>query len=670
VWDAQSGAAVTLNLPSRSEVLAVDATDASLRAVVRDEHGATGIVDAQSGATIQLPQSATAASFSADGSLLVTSSDDGAVKIWKSNTGGLVRTFEHDRAVQDAALTRDNQRLVSFTDDGAAHIWTIADTRPHDTSIRLAHDDPIDQVDVSPDGRFVVTVASRDARLFDVSTPRSPKHLWSWSGVNSAEFSPTRSLLLMADDFGQTRLYDAEHTRDVAVVNLGGPVLRAAFAPDGNRFATASTDRITRVWTIDGDAASPPLHHEDTVSDVAFNRDGSQLVTVTADGLVRVWDLAIGPPPIRDPSVDRVVFAPRGTALLTLTRSEARIWNSTAGPPVILSPHSQLYDAAFSPDARRVITASEDHRARMWDAASGAELLSLEHDVRVQSASFRPDGAWLATAGASGGTAVVTLWELATGRALFTLPHPDRRPTRVEFSGDGSRLLTLGSNDLTLWDLGTRREIPGLRFDDVTAASFSSDSRSLLVRRSGTVRVYDIARGEGEAEFRHENYLLDDALFGSSAKVLVIVGGGYARVWDARSGAAVTPPLGHGSRANVRHAVMSGDGRLVVTAADDGSVRLWDAQTGQPLSPPLICGTDTPAIAIAPDATRIATAGNNVVRVWGLSPEANQTDAEQATVARALAAREIDTTGAIAPLDQNAMLQVWSSLKHRADTHR
>lgn len=219
VWDAKSGAAVTLKVPPGSEVLTVDATEASLRLVVRDEHGATEIIDAQSGATIPLQHSVMAANFSADGSLLVTSSDDGAVNIWKSDTGGLVRTYEHDHPVQDAALTRDNQRLVSFTDDGAAHIWKMADTPPRAPHIRLAHDDPIDQVDVSRDGRFVVTVAARDARLFDVSTPRSPKHVWSWSGVNNAEFSPSRSLLLMADAFGQARLYDAEITKDVAVVS-------------------------------------------------------------------------------------------------------------------------------------------------------------------------------------------------------------------------------------------------------------------------------------------------------------------------------------------------------------------------------------------------------------------------------------------------------------------
>src|SRR5262249_14086799 len=35
--------------------------------------------------------------------------------------------------------------------------------------------------------------------------------------------------------------------------------------------------------------------------------------------------------------------------------------------------------AAFSPDGRRILTGAEDGRARLWDAATGAELASLPH---------------------------------------------------------------------------------------------------------------------------------------------------------------------------------------------------------------------------------------------------------------------------------------------------
>jgi WD40 repeat protein len=66
---------------------------------------------------------------------------------------------------------------------------------------------------------------------------------------------------------------------------------------------------------------------------------------------------------------------------------------------------------AFSPDGGRLATASQDTTARIWDAASGQELLKLTHDDAVNAAAFSPDGGRLATA--SGDTA--RIWVLEEG---------------------------------------------------------------------------------------------------------------------------------------------------------------------------------------------------------------------------------------------------------------
>ena len=65
-----------------------------------------------------------------------------------------------------------------------------------------------------------------------------------------------------------------------------------------------------------------------------------------------------------------------------------------------LSGHeSEVTSAAFSPDGARIVTASWDETARIWDAATGKEITVLRgHESEVTSAAFSPDGARIVTA--------------------------------------------------------------------------------------------------------------------------------------------------------------------------------------------------------------------------------------------------------------------------------
>ncbi|HOP78488.1 MAG TPA: hypothetical protein PLD05_13415, partial [Thermogutta sp.] len=75
--------------------------------------------------------------------------------------------------------------------------------------------------------------------------------------------------------------------------------------------------------------------------------------------------------------------------------------------------------AAFSPNGRRIVTASEDKRAIVWDATSGQKLLVLEgHTGMVVSATFSPDSRRILTASLDN-TAIV--WDATSGRKLLVL---------------------------------------------------------------------------------------------------------------------------------------------------------------------------------------------------------------------------------------------------------
>ena len=74
---------------------------------------------------------------------------------------------------------------------------------------------------------------------------------------------------------------------------------------------------------------------------------------------------------------------------------------------------------AFSPDGQRIVTGSGDQTAKVWDAASGKELLTLKgHGSRVWSVAFSPDGQRIVT-GSRDQTAKV--WDAASGKELLTL---------------------------------------------------------------------------------------------------------------------------------------------------------------------------------------------------------------------------------------------------------
>jgi WD40 repeat protein len=96
--------------------------------------------------------------------------------------------------------------------------------------------------------------------------------------------------------------------------------------------------------------------------------------------------------------------------------------------------------AVFSPDGSRIVTASFDNTARLWDAATGAALATLSgHTDRVYSAAFSPDGSRVVTASADH---TARVWDATTGAALATLAGHAGQVVDAAFSADGSRVVT------------------------------------------------------------------------------------------------------------------------------------------------------------------------------------------------------------------------------------
>ena len=124
-------------------------------------------------------------------------------------------------------------------------------------------------------------------------------------------------------------------------------------------------------------------------------------------------------------SVFHAAFSPDGKLVVTASEDKtARLWDVATGQALqVLSGHQDsVWHAAFSPDGKLVVTASEDKTARLWDVATGQALQVLSgHQDSVCHAAFSPDGKLVVTAS---GDNTARLWDVASGQALQVLSGP------------------------------------------------------------------------------------------------------------------------------------------------------------------------------------------------------------------------------------------------------
>jgi WD40 repeat protein len=683
------------------------------------------------------------ASFSADGRQVLTCSADGTAELLDAATGKQLRVLREDGvSLVQAKLSPDGRRVLTLSWPGgskggfgslstdpanwnasapAASLWDVASGK------RIAHWRPLPPpgricryvvscgAAFSADSRLVVTAfglhADGAALVHDAENGRQIAVLNGHRApVLAVAFSPDNRTIATGSSDETACLWEARTGKLLhALKGHKGAVGTVIFSPDGKSLLSLGTGLKHRFFEEGGDVAEDALDDGagrlwDTATGkelvtlkwgaldrpfhaAAFWPDGGQVVLGGAYGL-SMWDAATGKHAGRVTpllSVDAlyevtVAINPTGLILTAGGDRTARLYDPEREVAVFQGHEDTVHTAAFSPDGRRVVTASADGTARLWDATSfgfdhnpghdswctnsaalspegrrlfvsqsipPAEMLIdastsqvlAQHHFYAPQALFTSDGQQVILVSGKHGVPDeirdALLLDAATGKVLGKI---NNMPARfVSLSPDGGLVLMASENNegeedgtASIWETRTGKKRAGLKghTQSIRAASFSADGRRVVtISQDQTCRVWATTNGQELCRLQAMNEPVWAAFVGGSRQVLLFFRGSpvTARMFDADTGQArlslVAPPDPTGDRTiryRFRFAVLSSDGGRVLSNPINDVVGLWDLSKGG--APILVLQGHTSPVnfgRFSGDGSRILTGSDDrTARLW------------------------------------------------------
>lgn len=421
--------------------------------------------------------------------------------------------FNHPESVRWAAFNQAGDRIVTACEDGTARLYSIEGGGPirefrTEAKDSSGYNQIMYQANFSPDGLHVVT-ASKDGRVRVFAAESGTKEM--------------DELAVKPDDKSKA--------------------LRSAFfSPDGKYVVTAGESGTVTVWDLQGRTSrvlEGAKGHQGRVYSATFSADGSLVATASADGTMRILDAASGRlidvlEHENQKALRAAVFKPGSNSELLGVGEDSNIWDINRKTVIAsLTGNKDLIRwAAFSSDGKRVATASNDQKMRIYDiekieSGIGAPKLTFEtHGGSVNNVQFSPYGNYVMTSSADN---TARLWTLEP-EASNIRPAAYKQAVRsVAFSFDGTRLATASEDGTAhVWTPGTkpvelRSPAAGAW---IMGIAFAADGR--LIATAGADKVARIWNGDTGGmlrEFRGHNSIVYSIAFSSGATWLATAGG-------------------------------------------------------------------------------------------------------------------------------------------------
>ncbi len=471
--------------------------------------------------------------FSPDNRWVASSSLDGSVRIWNSQTGEQVQKFsEHQGSVMSVAFAPDGKKIASAGADRKVLLWDLDTTgnlqkefentekqvkgeklAPPKFEAFMGHTATVRSVRFSQDGQLLVSTANDNV-----------VNVW-----DMAPSSTTNPVIKELRKQGRTSREKGEPL--VRLRGHGGWVTSCCVLQEGATLLTASDDTTWKRWRVLGYREQYRLGDGQVpILDGHFSPDGKAIATAHLDGTINLWD------------------ANTGKSISVLKEGHEYLTNK----------------AKFAKEGRILVTAAGDNSIRLWDVEKGSQFAVLERSGRNAVFSISADSQWLASGGDESGFIVWNLNDL------------DEEPKRL-------RPWNQAAQD-------SRRD-----FDEPTSMAISRSGDYVFVgNKNGNCEFWSNKLGKmlfqemGHSDAIVASFFLDSNMANGSASAVVLTASmdGSVAWWNAETGKELSRKR-LSNFVPIQKSTLSIDGKFLAcsTTLEQGNSKIWiwNLETGKRL---------------------------------------------------------------------------------------
>jgi WD40 repeat protein len=533
-------------------------------------------------------------------------------------------------------------------------------------SSRLRHEQPVQAVALSPDGRYIASSA-RDftIRIWDRATGAlvhsllTPTNRLAFGAPESStpclRYSPNGKFLVAGRGDAKLLIWEAPGYKLVHTLSGStGPIQVLAIAPDNKTCASADSEQIVRIWDLGTGKETKQFTVQERAVALAFTADGAQLIAGCGDGGVRIWQTE----PLNhtrvidahDSAIQHLALAPGGAVLASVgLEKQVRFWDVrpefnpqitplywTMLPGARLSAIAALYQSlhyfalvrevdkftcneepvrelAYLPNGT-LVTGGRDGLT-IWNVKNHKEVRRVPTGA-VNCLAFDSSGSVGVTGDNNG---AVRLWNMESGQEIIVTPGPVTPPSEIAVTPVGAQVeIAYQGGSVLLWDSagGVNGKTVGAASVPVPIGAISADGSLAATLSPEGITISELPSGiKRIAISTPPKNILALAVNGPGKLVAAATEDKSVLIWSLADGQLLQQLDGGSSP--LRTMMFTTDGKTLAACAGKDTLVLWDVTTGKELRRLVESGAEILSAALSPDGT-IAAVGHpeGAVRIW------------------------------------------------------